>query len=158
MKELWCEGPTSRENPRLSVDMLKEGRHFPYMNGREVFKNAVRRFPEVIQEALDTIILMLSPVVPHFSHTLWNHLGHTGAVIDANWPILDKSALTQEQILIVLQVNGKVRAKIEVAKDLGQQALEGIASNHESITKYTNGKTVRKIIVVPGRLVNIVVA
>ena len=112
----------------------------------------------VIQEALDTIILMLSPVVPHFSHTLWNHLGHTGAVIDANWPILDKSALTQEQILIVLQVNGKVRAKIEVAKDLGQQALEGIASNHESITKYTNGKTVRKIIVVPGRLVNIVVA
>ena len=112
----------------------------------------------VIQEALDTIILMLSPVVPHFSHALWNHLGHTGAVIDANWPILDKSALAQEQILIVLQVNGKVRAKIEVAKDLGQQALEGIASNHESIKKYTNGKTVRKLIVVPGRLVNIVVA
>jgi leucyl-tRNA synthetase len=112
----------------------------------------------IIQEALDTIILMLSPIVPHFSHALWNHLGHTGAVINASWPILDKAALAQEQILIVLQVNGKVRAKVEVPNDMNQQALEGIARNHESIKKYTNGKTIRKIIVVPGRLVNIVVA
>ena len=68
LKELWCEGPTSRENPRLSVDMLKEGRHFPYMNGREVFKNAVRRFPEVIQEALeanDLSIDDISLIIPH---------------------------------------------------------------------------------------------
>ena len=68
LKELWCEGPASRENPRLSMQMLNEGRHFPYMNGREVFKNAVRRFPEVIQEALDTNNLSINDialVIPH---------------------------------------------------------------------------------------------
>ena len=62
LKELWCEGPASRENPRLSMQMLNEGRHFPYMNGREVFKNAVRRFPEVIQAALDTNNLSINEI------------------------------------------------------------------------------------------------
>ncbi|MDP6684832.1 MAG: beta-ketoacyl-ACP synthase III [Candidatus Marinimicrobia bacterium] len=68
LKELWCEGPASRENPRLSVEMLNEGRHFPYMNGREVFRNAVKRFPEVILEALDENGLSIddiSLVIPH---------------------------------------------------------------------------------------------
>tara|TARA_Y100000588_G_scaffold393231_2_gene508294 strand:+ start:117267 stop:118313 length:1047 start_codon:yes stop_codon:yes gene_type:complete len=68
LKELWCEGPSSRENPRLSTDMIKEGRHFPSMNGREVFKNAVRRFPEVIKEAMDTngfTIDDISLIIPH---------------------------------------------------------------------------------------------
>ncbi len=68
LKQLWCEGPVSRETPRLSVKMLEEGRHFPYMNGREVFKNAVVRFPQVIQEALDSNGLKIEEVdliIPH---------------------------------------------------------------------------------------------
>lgn len=129
--------------------------------------NAVSRFTDsqdneadqlIIQEALESSILMLAPIVPHFSHVLWQYLGHDEAVIDASWPQVDESALEQSTALIVLQVNGKVRAKIEVAKDIDKAELEKLALGHESIAKYTEAGTVRKIIVVPGRLVNIVVS
>lgn len=111
----------------------------------------------VTQEALDVVILMLAPIVPHFCHALWNHLGHEGTVMDAQWPQLDTSALTQSNVLIVLQVNGKLRGKIEVPKDMTNEDLEQLALSNEAITKYTENGTVRKVIVVPGRLVNIVV-
>ena len=77
--------------------------------------------------------------------------------MDAAWPQVDESALTQSSILIVLQVNGKLRAKIEVPKDLGKDQLEVLALENESVKKYTDEGTVRKVIVVPGKLVNIVV-
>ena len=84
-------------------------------------------------------------------------LGHDEAVIDAIWPQVDKSALTQSTVLIVLQVNGKVRARVDVSKDIDKTALETLALDHESIQKYTGNGEVKKVIVVPGRLVNIVV-
>jgi leucyl-tRNA synthetase len=129
--------------------------------------NAVSRFADsepgetdklIIQEALEASILMLAPIVPHFSHVLWQYLGHAEAVIDAPWPQVDESALKESTALIVLQVNGKVRAKIEVAKDIDKATLESLAQEHESIKKFTENGTVRKIIIVPGRLVNIVVS
>lgn len=111
----------------------------------------------IIQEALESAILMLAPVVPHFSHVLWQHLGHEGAVMDVRFPQADASALIQNSILIVLQVNGKLRARIEVDKNIDKQALEDLALAHPSVQKYTEGKEVRKVIIVPGKLVNIVV-
>lgn len=111
----------------------------------------------VVQEALETALLMLSPVVPHFCHSLWNHLGHDQAIIDCPWPIVDDAALEQESVVMVFQVNGKVRAKVEVDKDLDKAALEALALDHEAVQKYLEQGEVRKIIVVPGRLVNIVV-
>lgn len=129
--------------------------------------NAVSRFADsqagetdqlIIQEALESSILMLAPIVPHFSHVLWKYLGHDDAVIDAAWPQVDESALIQNTLLIVLQVNGKVRAKIEVAKNIDKADLEKLALDHESIKKYTEQGTVQKVIIVPGRLVNIVVS
>ncbi|MCB1672030.1 MAG: leucine--tRNA ligase [Gammaproteobacteria bacterium] len=112
----------------------------------------------LITEALSTVVAMLSPVVPHICHVLWHHLGHESAVIDAPWPTLDKAALKQSTLLIVLQVNGKLRAKIEVDKDIDRQRLEKLALEHEAVQRYTSEGEVRKVIVVPGRLVNIVVA
>lgn len=112
---------------------------------------------EVIQEALESAILVLAPIVPHFCHVLWQHLGHEGAVMDASWPTVDETALVQSTVLIVLQVNGKVRDKIEVGKELDQASLEKLALEQQAIKKYTEAGTVRKVIVVPGRLVNIVV-
>lgn len=112
----------------------------------------------IVQEALESVILMLAPIVPHFSHVLWNHLGHTGAVMDAQWPQVDEAALVQDNILIVLQVNGKLRDKLEVSKDLTKEQLESIALESEAVKRFTDGKTVRKVIVVPGRLVNVVVS
>lgn len=111
----------------------------------------------VVQEALETVTLMLAPIVPHFSHVAWNYLGHEGGAIDARWPAVDKSALQQDSVLIVLQVNGKLRSKIEVAKNIAKEELEKLALSDESVKKFTADGTIRKVIVVPGRLVNIVV-
>ncbi|MDD9960059.1 MAG: leucine--tRNA ligase [Gammaproteobacteria bacterium] len=112
----------------------------------------------VVQEALESVILMLAPIVPHFCHGLWNHLGHTGTVMDASWPAVDESALVQDSILIVLQVNGKLRDKIEVARDSAKEELEKAALASEAVQRFCEGKTIRKVIVVPGRLVNVVVS
>ena len=129
--------------------------------------NDVTRFMEtssdatdqaVTQEALEVAILLLAPVVPHFSHALWHHLGHSQAVIDASWPQLDQTALVQDDMLIVLQVNGKLRGKVEVSKDIDKESLQQLALADEAVKKFTDGKTVRKVIVVPERLVNIVVS
>jgi len=112
----------------------------------------------VIQEALETVILMLAPIVPHFCHALWNHLGHEGTVMDASWPEVDETALTQDSVLIVLQVNGKLRDKIVVSKDMSKEDLEQIALDNEAVKRFSDGKTLQKVIVVPSRLVNVVVS
>ncbi|PCJ40889.1 MAG: leucine--tRNA ligase [SAR86 cluster bacterium] len=110
----------------------------------------------VIQEALETIILLLAPIAPHLCHVLWQHLGHSDAIIDAAWPEFDESALQQSTITIVAQVNGKLRAKLELSTDASKQELETAALSDASIIKHIAGLTIRKVIVVPGRLVNIV--
>jgi leucyl-tRNA synthetase len=128
--------------------------------------NAVSKFSEsqygefdqlVVQEALEFSVLMLAPIVPHFSHAAWSHLGHDEAAMDARWPMVDSSALEQDSMLIVLQVNGKLRSKMEVPKDIAKSDLEDLALSDEAIKRFTSEGTVRKIIVVPNKLVNIVV-
>ncbi|MDA0687846.1 MAG: leucine--tRNA ligase [Proteobacteria bacterium] len=127
--------------------------------------NSVSKFAEeydseqdrqVVQEALEISILMLAPIVPHFCHSAWQHFGHEEAVIDACWPAIDKSALQVDSMLIVLQVNGKLRSKLEVAKDIARDELEKLALADEAVQRFIADSTVRKVIVVPGRLVNIV--
>jgi leucyl-tRNA synthetase len=128
--------------------------------------NTVTRFSDankgktdclVIQESLESAILMLAPIVPHFCHTLWQYLGHEEAVMNAAWPKVDESALIQNTATVVLQVNGKLRGKIEVSKDISKEELEKLALSNESVARFLAEGTVRKVIVVPGRLVNIVV-
>ena len=110
----------------------------------------------VMQEALDAMVLMLSPIVPHFCHAMWQSLGHETPVIDEAWPEADESALVQDSIELMVQVNGKLRSKIKVAADADKEAIEALAQSDSNVQAHTEGKTVRKIIVVPGRLVNIV--
>jgi len=112
----------------------------------------------LVTEALNTIVLMLNPVVPHICHVLWQRLGHRQTVVDASWPEVDKTALAQSSVLIVLQVNGKLRAKVEVSKDIDRDTLEALALGHETIQRYVREGELRKVIVVPGKLVNVVVA
>ena len=107
-------------------------------------------------EALTSAVLLLSPIAPHICHSLWHLLGNTGAVADAPWPQLDEAALVRSSIQIVVQVNGKVRGKIEVAADATKEAVEQMALEDSNVQCFTEGVTIRKIIVVPGRLVNIV--
>jgi len=126
--------------------------------------NAVSKFsPQndsdrtVVQEALETSCLLLSPIVPHICTVLWQELGHTTDIIDAAWPVADESAMAQDEIQYIVQVNGKLRDRIQVAADADKETIEQLAQDSESVQRHTEGKMVRKIIVVPGRLVNIVV-
>jgi leucyl-tRNA synthetase len=110
----------------------------------------------IVQEALEACVLMLQPIVPHMSHVLWQHLGKEGAAIDATWPLHDESALEQTSIQVVVQVNGKLRSKLEVAADIGKDEMQTAALEDENVKRFLEGTTIRKVIVVPGKLVNIV--
>ncbi|HCD28935.1 MAG TPA: leucine--tRNA ligase, partial [Gammaproteobacteria bacterium] len=110
-----------------------------------------------IHEALCVAVLVLSPIAPHITHALWQRLGHTEAVVDAAWPEVDEAALVQQSITLAVQVNGKVRGEIEVPVDLPKADIIASAYKADNVGKHLEGKTVRKEIVVPNKLVNIVV-
>ncbi|MCB1738117.1 MAG: class I tRNA ligase family protein, partial [Gammaproteobacteria bacterium] len=109
------------------------------------------------RDVLLAAIRLLAPIVPHISHVLWRELGGGESVIDAPWPQFDESALIQDQIEFVVQVNGKLRGRVQVAADADRDTIEATARNDETVIKYLEDKTVVKVIVVPGKLVNIVV-
>ncbi len=108
-------------------------------------------------EVLEHILLMLSPVIPHMTHVLWHALGHERAIVDEPWPSVDETALQQDRIEMVVQVNGKLRGKIQVPADADRAACEAAALANENARRFIDGKPPRKVIVVPGKLVNIVV-
>jgi leucyl-tRNA synthetase len=110
----------------------------------------------VIGEALRAVVLMLNPIVPHICLALWQALGGAGDVLNAPWPLVDEAALTRDSIAMVVQVNGKVRAKMDVAADADKAAVEAAALAQDNVQRFLEGVTVRKVIVVPGKLVNIV--
>ncbi|MDM8546886.1 leucine--tRNA ligase [Candidatus Venteria ishoeyi] len=110
----------------------------------------------IVREGLEAVVQMLSPIVPHITQKLWENLGHSGFVLDTNWPEVDASALVKDTIMIVVQVNGKVRAKLEVEINADKNQIEEMALALPNVQKFTEGKTLRKIIVVPGKLVSIV--
>ncbi|MCH9673758.1 MAG: leucine--tRNA ligase [Gammaproteobacteria bacterium] len=111
----------------------------------------------VRQEGLETAVLILAPIVPHISHELWLALGHTAPVIDERWPEVDESALEQDTVELVVQVGGKLRDHISVSVDADKATIEAMALDSPNAKRFIDGKAVKKVIVVPGRLVNIVV-
>ncbi len=111
----------------------------------------------VEHEALEAVVLMLSPMVPHICHALWQELGHKTPLIDQSWPEVDESALEADLIEMVVQVNGKLRARVSVPADSDKAAIEQLAIADENVQRFIDHKDIRKVIVVPGRLVNIVV-
>ncbi|MFT5260647.1 MAG: leucyl-tRNA synthetase [Cryomorphaceae bacterium] len=107
-------------------------------------------------EAVLCMLKMLAPVIPHIAHTLWNTLQQTGDIIDATWPQVDEAALVKDTLSLVVQVNGKKRCEIEVSADMPKDEIEKLALADEAVIRNMQGMTLRKVIVVPGRLVNIV--
>ncbi len=125
----------------------------------EVNKLADRNTPETLaveREALAVALLLLGPVAPHIAHALWNELGHNNSIIDQPWPTVDKAALVKSSMTIVIQVNGKVRAKMDIPANTEQADVESLALTDENVKRFIEGSTVRKVIVVPNKLVNIV--
>ena len=110
-----------------------------------------------MQEALEALVRVLAPIVPHITHTLWSALGHEDAVIDARWPEPDAAARQSDSIAMVVQVNGKLRGQISVPAGADQAAIIAAALAEDSVQKFLAGQAIRKQIVVPGKLVNFVV-
>ncbi len=124
--------------------------HLARLEGDDACTRSVR------QEALELIVLMLAPIVPHICHVLYQELKPGACLTDASWPEVDLAALQRDELELVLQINGKLRGKIKVAADAGREAIEQAALMSPEVARFLEGRPAKKVIVVPGRLVNVV--
>lgn len=111
----------------------------------------------VAREGWESLVRLIAPVTPHISQALWQALGHDDSILEAGWPKLDPAALVARQVTVVVQVNGKVRSRIQVEPGTDRERLQQLALADDNVVRHVAGKTVRKVIVVPAKLVNIVV-
>ena len=117
----------------------------------------------IVAESLGILLRLLSPIIPHVTQALWQELkygeelGYGDDILNAPWPKVDEAALVQDEIELVIQVNGKLRGNLRVAKNADKATLEQLALAHEAVQKHLSGAAAKKIIVVPGRLINVVV-
>jgi len=110
----------------------------------------------VMQEVLETAVLVLAPITPHIGHELWEALGHEEPVVNAEWPVADETAMKEDRIELVIQVNGKLRSRLSVDANADKESLEAMALADENVQRFTEGTTIHKVIVLPGKLVNVV--
>ena len=114
--------------------------------------------PTILREVLETVIRIMSPIVPHFAEELWEQLGHNQSIFTAGWPTADANIAREEEIVVPVQINGKLRARLTLPPDADRQAIEKAAKDLPEIQQRLEGKTIRKVIVVPGKLINIAVS
>ena len=112
---------------------------------------------EVMRFAMESLTVLLSPIVPHFAEELWQALGHRTSVLLAPWPQYRKDALEEDELLIVVQVNGKLRSRFQVSMDTDEETIKERALADDRILKFIGDKAIKKVIVVKNKLVNIVV-
>jgi leucyl-tRNA synthetase len=128
-----------------------------YAFSKEQEATPSRQANAVVKEALETLIVMMSPFAPHTAEELWEQFGHPGTLSSARWPTYDTEAAKAEEIVIPVQVNGKVRARLTVAPTVSGQELEQLALAHPAVLPYIQGKTVRRVVIATGRLISVVV-
>ncbi|MDQ1001155.1 leucyl-tRNA synthetase [Neobacillus niacini] len=121
-----------------------------------VFINEAYKSTVLPKHYMEGFVKMLAPVAPHVAEELWEKLGHSGTISYETWPAYDEAKLVDDEVEIVIQVNGKVKTKLLVPTDASKEALEGIAMDDDRVKEQIEGKTIRKVITVPGKLVNIV--
>ncbi len=122
-----------------------------------IFNNEMMKMDKRYREPCETFVKLLHPFAPHIAEEMWSILGHNESLTNVAWPEADHSKAVENTVEVVFQVNGKVRAKASVAKDMDKAALEKLAMDNDRVKEFMNGKTVVKVIAVPGKLVNIVV-
>ena len=109
-----------------------------------------------LREGVGIILRLLAPIAPHVTHALWRDLGFGDDILHAGWPVVDEDALVSATVEYVVQVNGKMRGRIEVAADADRDAIEQAALANENVQRFTEGQAIRKVIVVPNKLINVV--
>ena len=128
-------------------------------NALNKFEDATDNGRAIRQEALEAAVLLLNPITPHTSHALWQALGHAETLLeDLPFPQPDASALVRDHVTLAVQVNGKLRGTIDVATDLPRDQIEALARAEPNTAKFMQGLEIRKVIIVPGKIVNIVAA
>jgi len=109
------------------------------------------------RESLEAYCKLFGPMAPHLAETCWNHLGYTSLLAEQPWPIYDKKLIIKETSIIIIQINGKKRGEIELSTDVEQKEVEQKAFNVENVIKAINNNTIKKIIYIPGKILNVVV-
>lgn len=122
-----------------------------------VFVNEAYKVDALPVEYVEGFVKLLAPIAPHMMAEIWEKLGHAETLTYAAWPTYDEKFLVDDTVEVIVQVNGKLRAKLQVAKDIDKDTLQDLALNDENVLKFTEGKNIVKVIVVPGKIVNIVV-
>ncbi len=120
-------------------------------------QNPDPRAAAVMRHSMETVVLLLSPIVPHFAEEIWQALGRSQSIVLSAWPQYRQDALVKEQVTIVVQVNGKLRSRFDVPAQTDRKVLERMALDDEKVQKFITGRSIRKVIVVPEKLVNIVI-
>jgi leucyl-tRNA synthetase len=120
-------------------------------------KTYLQDFWLVVREAAETVLLLLSPIAPHMTAELWSMLGHTRIISEEPWPQVDEDAVKVESVAVVIQVNGKVRARIQAPAGSSQDDVHALALQEANIRRYVEGKQIRKLVYIPDRLLNMVV-
>jgi leucyl-tRNA synthetase len=147
-----------RFNFNTAIARIRELVNYIYQfNLPEAFQEGRESGRAVLREAIEAVVVLLSPYVPHFTEELWEVLGHKPSIVQLPWPEYDKEAIQEEQVPIMLQVNGKLRSKIIVGTDYSEQEIKEAALANDRIQEYTRGKEIKRVIFVPGKLMNIVV-
>jgi leucyl-tRNA synthetase len=183
-EELWLQGPERARKLRRDIHVLLKQANYDL--GKQQFNTVAsatmkmlntleQAFPEAMPapqgsatpievdafsmlraEGFGILLRVLSPLTPHISHALWRELGYGDDILQAAWPEPLEAALAQDEIELMLQVNGKLRGAVRVAADAPKDVIEAAALAHEMAAKFMEGKPAKKVVVVPGRLVNIV--
>jgi leucyl-tRNA synthetase len=141
---------------RLTFNTVVSAVH-ELVNAASRFEAAGDADRAVEREALCTAVLVLSPIAPHVCQVLWSALGGEGLLVNARWPEVDPAALVRDEVELVVQVNGKVRGKVSIAADADEAAMRAAALANDNVVRFVDGMTVRKVITVPGKLINLVV-
>jgi leucyl-tRNA synthetase len=121
------------------------------------FVNTLREERYTSREMVESLVLMLAPFAPHFAEESWERLGHDGSIFDARWPSWDERLTVEDSVEIAVQVNGKTRSKVSVARDAEQGTVVAAAQEDVAVRRFTEGKELRKVVYVPNRLLNLVV-
>jgi leucyl-tRNA synthetase len=114
-------------------------------------------YPQLLHEGMSILLRILAPITPHVCHQLWRGLGFGESILDAPWPEPDPQALLEDEVDLVVQVNGKKRGDVRVPRDADRKAIETIVLADPAVQRHVEGQAVKKVVVVPGRLVNVVV-
>ncbi|MCL2559467.1 MAG: leucine--tRNA ligase [Turicibacter sp.] len=121
------------------------------------FINEAYKADEILVDYVRGFVQLLNPIAPHMTEEIWALLGAEGELSDATWPVYDEAKLVEDTMTVIAQVNGKLRAKLEVPADISREEMEAVALAHENVQNFTAGKDIVKVVVVPGKLVNVVV-